>query len=163
MHNQETSILIVEDDRELLIILSNIFSKHFNTIYTATNGKIAQEIFEEVDPDLILTDIQMPEVNGIEFVTKVRSVGRTTPVVMISSSQNREFLVQAIKLGVQDFVEKPFKKADIEMVVYRVLEVAARSKDLTNLIFLFGMESKEVKQQKKLIGLLQAINAQSKK
>jgi YesN/AraC family two-component response regulator len=160
MQNQETSILIVEDDPDILSILSNIFTKHFNIIYTATNGKLALSVVKELNPDLILTDIQMPEINGIEFVTKMRAEGKAIPVVMISSSQDRQFLLKAIKLGVQDFVEKPFKKWDIEMAVHRVLEMAVRSNDLTNLIFLFGIESKEVKRQKKLIGLLQAISTQ---
>ncbi|MDO9181809.1 MAG: response regulator [Bacteriovorax sp.] len=161
MSVNETSILIVEDDLEILSILKNIFTKHFNIIHTATNGNSAQEIVRKSNPDLVLTDIQMPELNGIEFITQLRAEGKNTPVVIMSSGKERSDLMKAIKLGVLDFVEKPFKRADIEQAVHRVLEMTVRSNDLTNLIFIFGLESKEVKQQKKLIGLLQAISAQT--
>lgn len=161
MQNQETSILIAEDDPEILSLLENIFSKHFNKVYTAPNGKIAHSIVKESNPDLILTDIQMPELSGMDFVIKMRSEGNNTPVVMISSSKDRDDLMKAIKLGVQSFVEKPFKRADVEMAIHRVLEITVRNNDLNNMIFLFGKDSKEVKQQRKLIGLLQAISARA--
>jgi YesN/AraC family two-component response regulator len=161
MQIQETAILIVEDDQVILSILKNVFSKYFNVVHTASNGKIAQEMVREKNPDLILTDIQMPEVDGIDFVIKLRSEGKNTPVVMISSSKDRSYLMKAIKLGVQDFVEKPFKKADVEMAVHRVLEIAVRTNALPSLISQFGLESAEVKQQKKLVGLFQAISARA--
>jgi CheY-like chemotaxis protein len=157
----ESSMLIVEDDQEILSILKNIFAKHFTNIFTASNGGGAYDILREHRPDLILTDIQMPGMNGIEFMIKLRSEGKNVPVVIISSSKEREDLMKAIKLGVQDFVEKPFKKADVELAVYRVLEIAVRNNDLPGLITKYGVESSEVKQQKKLIGLLQAISAQT--
>lgn len=161
MQNQETSILIAEDDPEILSLLENIFSKHFNKIYTAANGRIAHSIVKESSPDLILTDIRMPELSGMDFIIKMRSEGNNTPVVMISSSKDRDDLMKAIKLGVQAFVEKPFKRVDVEMAIHRVLEIAVRNNDLNNMIFLFGKESKEVKQQRKLIGLLQVISARA--
>lgn len=161
MKIQGSSILIAEDDVEVMGILKNIFSKHFDTIYTAVNGKTAQEIVKKNDPDLVLTDIQMPEASGIELIIRMRADGKNIPIVMISSSQDREDLKKAIKLGVQDFVEKPFKKAEVEMAVYRALEIAVRNNDLPDMVLRFGAESTQVRQQKKLIGLLQAISAQT--
>lgn len=60
---------------------------------------------------------------------------------------------------IYDFIEKPFKRADVEKVVFRVLEMVVRSNDLPQMIFLYGAHSKEVEQQKKFIGLLHAISA----
>lgn len=161
MKIQGTSILIAEDDLEVMSILKNIFSKHFDTIYTAVNGKVAQEIVRKNDPDLVLTDIQMPEASGIELIIRMRAEGKNVPIVLISSSKDRNDLMKAIKLGVQDFVEKPFKKADVEMAIHRALEIAVRNNDLPDLVSRFGSESTQVRQQKKLIGLLQAISAQT--
>jgi YesN/AraC family two-component response regulator len=159
MKNLETSILIAEDDPEILEILENIFSKYFNIIYTANNGKLAQSIVRDQKPDLILTDIQMPESSGIDFIVQMRSEGRNIPVVMMTSGKDRDYLMKAIKLGVQDFVEKPFKKVDVEMAVHRVLEMSVRNNNLPDLISRFGIDSAEVKHQNKMIGLLQAISA----
>lgn len=160
MSAQETSILIVDDEPEILKILINIFSKYFSTVHTATNGRVAQEIVRDSKPDIVLTDIKMPEVSGLDLVIQMRAEGINTPVVLISSSEDRNDLLKAIKLGVQDFVTKPFKRADVEQAVHRVLEMSVRNNDLTNMIFLFGKDSNEVKKQRKLIGLLQAISAQ---
>lgn len=161
MSTKDTSILIVEDEPEIMEILVSIFSKYFTKVYTADNGKTAQEIVLASNPDLVLTDIQMPEVNGIDFVIKMRSEGKNTPVVMISSSKDRDDLLKAMRLGVHDFVEKPFKRADVEKAVHRVLEMAIRNNDLPKMIFLYGKESKEVKQQQKFVGLLQALSVQA--
>lgn len=161
MKNQETSILIVEDDPEVLSTLKSIFSKYFNTVHTALNGNLAQAVLKESTPDILLTDIQMPEVDGIELVIKMRSQGNNIPVVMLSSCKDRELLIKAIKLGVQDFIEKPFKKIDLEMAVHRSLEVAVRNNSLSELSIKYGSESFEVKKQQKLIGLLKAISAKA--
>lgn len=162
MKIQETSILIVEDDPDVMNILTNIFEKHFSKIYTADNGKTAYDIIVQRNPDLVLTDVQMPEIDGIELVTKMRAEGNSLPVIMLSSAKDRVFLLKAINLGVQEFIEKPFCRDDVELVVYRVLEIAARRDSLANLILRFGEESIEVKQQHKMIGLLQAINSKEK-
>lgn len=159
MSIHETSLLIAEDDSEILGILESIFSKHFNVIYTAIDGKMAQMIVKEKNPDIILTDIEMPEVSGLDFVIKIRSEGKNTPIVMMSGARDREYLIKAIKLGIHDFVDKPFKKADVESAVHRVLEISVRENDLSEMIKKFGEDSSEVKQQKKMIGLLQAISA----
>lgn len=159
MQINETSILIVEDEPEILNLLKNIFSKYFSKVYTATNGKRGMEIVKESSPDIVLTDILMPEISGTELIAKMRSEGIDTPVIIISSSRERDDLKKAIKLGVYDFIEKPFKRADVEKVVSRVLEMAVRNNDLPRMIFLYGIHSKEVKQQKKFIGLLHAISA----
>lgn len=155
----ETSILIVEDEPEILNLLKNIFSKHFSKVYTAANGRTGLDIVKESSPDIVLTDILMPEISGTELIVKMRAEGIDTPVIIISSSKEREDLMKAIKLGAYDFIEKPFKRADVEKVVFRVLEMVVRSNDLPQMIFLYGAHSKEVEQQKKFIGLLHAISA----
>jgi DNA-binding NtrC family response regulator len=161
MKNHETSILIVEDDPEVLSVLQAIFSKYFTTVLTALNGNLAQNILKEKTPDLLLTDFQMPEVDGIELVMKMRSQGINIPVVILSSAKDRGLLIKAIKLGVQDFIEKPFKKVDLEMAVHRSLEVGVRNNNLSDLVNKFGADSFEVKKQQKLIGLLKAISART--
>lgn len=161
MRVQGTSILIVEDDPEVLSILKKVFEKFFQNVDTAINGSIAQKMLADTIPDILLTDIQMPEINGVDLVIKLRADGINIPVVMLSSSKDREFLIKAIRLGVQDFIEKPFKKNEIEMAIHRSLEIASRNKNMADLILKFGEESIEVKKQQKMIGLLKAIGAQA--
>lgn len=154
-----TSILIIEDEQEIVTLLQTYLSKEFHHIFVAENGLAAQKIIKEKNLDIILCDINMPQMNGFDFLTKLRAEGLNTPVIMVSSSKDRADIVKAMKLGVQDFIEKPFKKKDVEMAIYRVLEVSVRSNTLPDLISKYGVESYEVKQQRKMIGLLQVLNA----
>ena len=100
----------------------------------------------------------MPELGGVEFVKNLRATGNSTPVVFISASKDRYDLIKALKLGVHDFIEKPFKIEELEMAVHRTLEMSVRSNALPELILKFGADSCEVMKQRKLIGLLQAIS-----
>lgn len=160
MNEKEISILIVDDEPEIINILADIFAKYFPIIHTAGNGKAAMDIILKDDPDIVLTDINMPGTSGMDLVIKMRSEGKNTPVVMISSSRERDDLLKAMKLGVHEFIEKPFKRSDVESAVHRVLEMTVRNNDLPKMIFLYGKDSKEVKQQKKFVGLLQALSVQ---
>ncbi len=90
----KTSILIVEDELEILNLLKNIFSKHFSRVYTATNGRAGLDIVKESSPDIVLTDILMPEISGTELIVKMRSEGIDTPVIIISSSREREQMLK---------------------------------------------------------------------
>ncbi len=160
MQNEETSILIAEDEPEILDFLTSILSKHFNVIYTANNGKTAEKIVREKKPDLILADIDMPEKNGIDFAIKMRAEGIDTPIIIVSGSKDREHLLTAIKVGIIDFIEKPFKEENLLNAVYRVLEVDNRERNLPDLINRFGKDSAIVRQHKKMAGLLRAISTQ---
>lgn len=160
--NQENSILIVEDDEDILQVLVDIFSDTFGKVFTAKNGTIALDILKDNIPDILLTDLEMPGLDGVELIMKLRAEGNAVPVIILSGKCEKHFLLKAIKLGVHDFVEKPFKKETVVNAVYRVLEMKVREKDLPNMMFIFGKDSKEVKRHQKLIGLLQAIGAKGK-
>ena len=159
MSLERPSILIVEDNFEILNILKSILSKHFNNIFTAENGEIGAHLFAVHEPDLVLTDLNMPVVGGLDFLKRIRLDGNQTPFIMVSSSSDRSDLINAMKLGVTHYVEKPFTVEEVEQAVFKTLEIEIRKNNLPNMIFLFGLESKEVSKQKKFIGLLQAVSA----
>ena len=161
MDIHQTSILIVEDNLEILDLLKNVLQRHFNTVFTATNGKLAHAIVSDKNPDLILTDIVMPEQSGIDFAIKIRAEGKTTPIIMISGTNDKDDLLKAIKIGVKDFIEKPFNVDEVEKIVHRVLEVSLREANLPEMITRYGLDSIEVLRHKRLIGLLQAISSKT--
>lgn len=157
------TILIIEDEEEISVLIKTFLEKHFSNIIVAENGKMAIEILESVTPDLILTDLRMPHVSGFDFLKQLRTQGKNTPVVVISSSQDKQDVVKAMKLGVVDFLEKPFRKRDLENCVYRAIEMSVRSNSLYELVQKFGQDSKEVLKAKRLMGLLQVLNSEGTK
>jgi two-component system nitrogen regulation response regulator NtrX len=101
------SILIVDDETSILKSLSGILSDEgFETI-TATNGYEALKTLESESPDLVLLDIWMPGIDGIDTLKEIKKSYPTTPVIMITGHGTIETAVNATKIGAFDFIEKP--------------------------------------------------------
>ncbi|MDD2886977.1 MAG: response regulator [Aliarcobacter sp.] len=103
------TLLYVEDDDVIRVELSQLLSNFFSTVHVARNGKEGLRTYLENqdDIDLILTDINMPELNGIEMIKKVRDFDTKIPVILATAYSDNEFLAEAIKLRVQEYIVKP--------------------------------------------------------
>jgi len=102
-------ILFVEDEEDLSNIISDTLNKLQANFKTAANGKIALEKFnEDKDFDLIVTDINMPVMNGLELIKNVREVNKEIPVIIMSAHTEPEYIKSAEELGVQNYLLKPF-------------------------------------------------------
>lgn len=104
--NRKT-ILFVEDEIELNRIVSIILEREFN-VMPALSGREALEKLEQTRVDAILLDLEMPHMNGIEFLRHFRSSGNNTPVIIVTGNSCREHAEQAADLGVQGYVIKPY-------------------------------------------------------
>ena len=156
-------VLVVEDDSALLEELKSLFESEFETVVTASDGGEAyiRSLSEEFD--IIFSDIKMPGMTGIDLIIRLRSEGKDTPVILASSAAEREHLMQAIRLGVVDFVEKPYTPDMIRDALYSNLEILRRERRLIQFQQADGVDSPSVTHQKKMIGLLQAANSTSSK
>ena len=85
-------------------------------------------------PDAILSDINMPHMNGIEMLTKIRTTGNDTPVIFLTGYGSIETVVSAVRLGACDFLMKPCEMNEIDMVVTRALEIGFRQRQASNII-----------------------------
>src|SRR6056297_2753389 len=101
------SILIVDDEASILKSLSGILSDEGFETLTATNGYEALKILETQSPDLVLLDIWMPGIDGIDTLKEIKQQHPGTPVVMITGHGTIETAVNATKMGAYDFIEKP--------------------------------------------------------
>ncbi len=152
-------LLIVEDDIDLLEVLYEILTKHFDVVIKATDAISAYIALQDEKPDFIIADIKMPGMDGIEFISKIRSEGLAIPVIICSASPSAEDLKKAMSLGISDFVEKPFTIEAIETAVFRMIEIRKKSSDVQKLKILHGNESKEEKKQERITSMFQAANA----
>jgi len=121
-------ILIVDDEASNIDILRTFLSRREEFhVLTARNGVEALEVFqEEKDVSLILLDIMMPEMDGWEVLRAVRGES-AVPVIMITARDEVSDIVQAFTLGVDDYINKPFKLPEVEVRVEAVLRRAHRS------------------------------------
>jgi DNA-binding NtrC family response regulator len=115
-------ILIVEDDPTVGESLRLLLKKKGYTISLAPNGKDALHLFRQGHIDLVITDLVMPKMNGIELLEAVKSLRPETEVIVISAQGTIEEAVQAMKLGAFDFIEKPINPRVISLLVERALE-----------------------------------------
>ncbi|MBL7714952.1 MAG: response regulator [Bdellovibrionales bacterium] len=111
--------LVVDDEPEIRDLICKFLSKESIETQTAENGKEALSFAEKEDFDLILSDITMPEMNGLEFLNSLRSKGRNTPVVFVTAYTNTPNTLEALRLGATDFVSKPFRQGTLLEAVTR--------------------------------------------
>jgi len=115
-------ILIAEDDPNVGESIRLLLKKRGFSILLASNGKEALHLFRQENVDLVITDLVMPKMDGIELLEAVKGLKPETEVIVISAQGTIEKVVQAMKLGAFDFIEKPINPRVISFVVERALE-----------------------------------------
>lgn len=103
----DITVLFVEDEELLRAIYERILSKMVSRLFIAENGKAGLEAYHEHHPDLIITDIMMPVMDGLEMVEKIRAEDRSVKLVILSAYGEAEYFMDAIKIGVNQFLLKP--------------------------------------------------------
>ena len=106
-------ILIVEDEKNIIDILSfNLSREGYDTI-EAMDGRTGLQLALEQDPDLILLDLMLPEMNGFDVCRSLREQGRATPVIMLTAREEETDKVLGLELGADDYITKPFSMREL--------------------------------------------------
>lgn len=116
------SILVVDDEPSIREFLQIMLKRERMLVETAANGREALEKLESTPFDLVISDLQMPEVSGLELLAKVREKDPNALVMMITAFGSTETAVEAMKLGAFDYLTKPFKIDDVKIRIRRALE-----------------------------------------
>jgi DNA-binding response OmpR family regulator len=115
-------IVLAEDNSVLSLLLKFRLEKEGYKLLIAVDGKQAIELIEEHNPELILTDIMMPFVSGLEVISHIRNKLNTqTPIIVFSSAGQEEIVLKAFDLGATDFMSKPFSPHELVIRVKRLL------------------------------------------
>ena len=118
-------ILVVDDDPEQRGHLRQALSLDEHVIEEASDGRAAWELFA-ADPggfDMVLTDIRMPEMNGLELLRQIRDEGHCTPVTILSGQGELDDAVAALRMGAFDFIIKPAGMGDLRATIERLESV----------------------------------------
>jgi len=118
----KVKILIVDDDAAFCRYLHNILSRFKHSVHIARCGEEALESLDEVSPDLVILDLVLPDINGLEVLSRIRQRSIKIPVIMLTGYGQTSTVVMAMKLGANDFLNKPFYPAELEASIEKVLK-----------------------------------------
>lgn len=120
---EQQSILIVEDNDQMREFLKNILKKRF-VVLEAPNGKIGYETAVKELPNFILTDVMMPEVDGIEMTRSLRAEERTShiPIILLTAKTDVQSKIECMRIGANDYITKPFSMDYLEARINNILE-----------------------------------------
>ncbi|MEY8303183.1 response regulator [Anaerosalibacter bizertensis] len=115
-------ILIVDDASFMRMMIKDILTKNgFEVVGEGENGLKAVEKYEELKPDLVIMDITMPEMDGIQAVKEIKKIDSDAKIVMCSAMGQQAMVIEAIQAGARDFIVKPFQADRVIEAVKKVL------------------------------------------
>ena len=117
------TVLYVEDDAALLKETRTILEKIFMCVDVARNGAEGLFKFTQKQYDLVITDIEMPEINGLDMSTKIKELDAQVPIVVISAYSNSSYLIEAINIGINYYVLKPILLPKLLTTLHSVVEL----------------------------------------
>ena len=123
--------LVVDDDLESLDGMADYFSLLFAKIYKSSNAKDALGLMDFKKPNIIFTDIEMPDIDGFSFISQIKENGNNTPIVIISAYDDKEKLLKAIKLDIVDYIIKPLTSDKLKNSLNLCIKKLEASKGIT--------------------------------
>ncbi len=125
-------ILIADDEPNMIWALKKALSKEEYEIISADNGEEAVEGLAE-EPDLIIMDLKMPKMNGLEALRKIKEINPKIPVIMITAHGTTDTAVEAMKIGALDYISKPFDIDELKVVIKKALEYKSLNDEINYL------------------------------
>ena len=123
MKNDETfRVLVVDDNKELREILEEFLKSDGHYVEGSPNGRDALERHQKSPFDLIITDLNMPEISGMELIKTIRKENQDTEFVIITGYASMDSAVEAVRIGAFDYIVKPFRMEELHVVVKNARE-----------------------------------------
>ena len=126
----QASVLIVDDEPSVRQTLSEWMRKKNFHVFEAEGGRQAMEMIQRDDPDIVISDVVMPGMDGIQLLKEAKAVKADTPFLMISGYPSRSTAVDIMKYGASDYLPKPFTPEELVNRVSRTLRLKALCKPL---------------------------------
>lgn len=116
------TVLFVEDEKELRNALEGAIGDEFSKFVVARDGEDGLKKFKKYKPDIVITDILMPIMNGLEMAKEIKSISKETPVVVLSAFSEKERLLKAIDVGIDKYLIKPIDPDELMLTLNLVAD-----------------------------------------
>ncbi len=114
-------ILIVDDEKEIVEFIKNFLRRRGSRVFTAVNGKEAEDIFDLNKPDIVLLDITIPGVNGLDLLKKFKKQNKKAVVIMVTGRNDPESLSKAKSYGAYKYITKPLDLRELHLTISRLI------------------------------------------
>lgn len=145
-------ILIIDDNRIILRTLSEILTKVGYTIVEAEDGESGLHFVRTEHPDLVITDYQMPGINGLEVLSEIRKINVAIPVILLTALGHVVLTIKSIQLGAFDFLEKPIDPLKLKSTIQLALNSVKVSNSLNKLVYEDNAPSESMLENNILVG-----------
>ena len=129
----QKNILIADDDMGICHVISSILSENIYNVKAVSNGFEAKELLASQEFDLLVSDIVMPGLSGIELLDKAKKMNPEIPVILLTGQASLDLAIDAVNKGADHFIRKPFKNDELRMAVKKALEFQAIKKENSSL------------------------------
>lgn len=123
MTKKDISILYVEDEDVIRQLYVPFIEKLTNNLHVAENGKKGLALFKKHKPELVISDIRMPKMDGLEMISKIKEIDNESRIIIVTAFSQHEYYTRAIKLGVNGFLVKPVSKDDLIAVIDEQIKI----------------------------------------
>ena len=118
---KSSSLLLAEDEQNLRESFTKVLLLYVGNVYTAADGEEAFLLYKEKHPDIIITDVKMPKLNGVDLIKRIRKENLEIPIIVTSAYTDKDFLLESIKLSLIEYTVKPIRQSEL----IRLLEESA--------------------------------------
>lgn len=125
-------LLYVEDDEDISEEISFFLKRRVAELHVAKDGQEGMELFAKYRPDIVVTDIQMPKMNGLEMIAKIREIDAEVPIIITSAYNDTDFLSRSIELGVNGYITKPINLSHLLQSIKKAYEPQKLHKEIKN-------------------------------
>jgi two-component system response regulator AtoC len=115
-------VLVVDDEENLRVVLRTLLRRHGYEVETAPSGDEALTLVDSFGPDVVLTDVRMPKMGGLDLLATLKAKGNEATVIVMSAYGNMDLAVEAMKAGAYDYVQKPFKPDEVVLALRKAEE-----------------------------------------
>ena len=113
---------MVDDEENLRVVLKTLLKRHGYEVETATGGEEALALVDSFGPDVVLTDVRMPKMGGLDLLSTLKAKGNEATVIVMSAYGNTDLAIEAMKAGAYDYVQKPFKPDEVVLALRKAEE-----------------------------------------
>jgi two-component system response regulator AtoC len=115
-------VLVVDDEENLRLVLRTLLRRHGYEVETAESGEDALGMVDSFGPDVVLTDVRMPKMGGLDLLSTLKAKGNEATVIVMSAYGNMDQALEAMKAGAYDYVQKPFKPDEVVLALRKAEE-----------------------------------------